>query len=393
MITVGIDALHFYTPPFAVPLQTIAEKRGVDPNKFHVGLRLHTMSILPPDEDIVTMAANASLPVLQEVDTSKIKLLLFATESGVDQSKAAGLWVHNLLQLPSSCRIVELKQACYSATCALQLAVSHIHCHPEEKVLLIASDNARYGLNTPAEPTQGCAAVAMIISASPRILALEPHQGIFAEHVMDFFRPNYLEEAVVDGRYSTKAYLHALTECWNEYTKISKRSFSDHDRFCYHTPFTKMAEKAHDRLVKISSINTSAEAAKTHIEEGLVYSKIVGNTYTASLYIGLSSLLENDNADLSGKRIGFFSYGSGCVGEFFSGIVRPNYKNALHKQDHTDTLSKRATLSYQEYENFFLYKLPEDGGNHKTPRYTNGKFRLCGVNNHERLYEKATTSV
>ena len=34
------------------------------------------------------------------------------------------------------------------------------------------------------------------------------------------------------------------------------------------------------------------------------------------MYMGLASLLEQSDQDLTGKRIGLFSYGSGCVGEF-----------------------------------------------------------------------------
>lgn len=41
---------------------------------------------------------------------------MLATETGVDQSKAAGLYLHPLLLLPRNCRIIELKQACYCAT-------------------------------------------------------------------------------------------------------------------------------------------------------------------------------------------------------------------------------------------------------------------------------------
>ena len=215
-MNIGIDALRLYTPPFAIDLSLLADTRGIDPEKFHTGLGQQCMSVLPPDEDVVTMAAHAAAPLIDASTKEAIRLVLFATESGVDQSKAAGLWVHHLLGLNSSCRVVELKQACYSATCALQLAVSYVHLHPKEKVLLLASDNARYGLKTPGEPTQGCGAAAMIISASPRILALEPFQGVVADHVMDFWRPNYLNEAVVDGKYSTKVYLQSLIKCWQE---------------------------------------------------------------------------------------------------------------------------------------------------------------------------------
>jgi hydroxymethylglutaryl-CoA synthase len=387
-VNIGIDVLRVYTPPFAIDLSVLAHERGVDPDKFHVGLGQRCMSVLPPDEDIVTMAAHAAAPLIDADTREAVRLVLFATESGVDQSKAAGLWVHHLLGLSPSCRVVELKQACYSATCALQLAVSYVHLHPHDKVLLLASDNARYGLKTPGEPTQGCGAAAMIISASPRLLAVEPFQGVVADHVMDFWRPNYLNEAVVDGKYSTKVYLQSLLKCWQEYTTQSGRSFSDHERFCYHIPFSRMAAKAHEKLAKVSGIEPTVDILASHIESGLIYARQLGNAYTASLYIGLSSLLENDTHDLSGKRIGCFSYGSGCVGEFFSCIVQPKYRSVLFPTEHAELLAARKKLSYEQYERFFTYQLPQDGGIHHTPHHSAGQFRLSGCQHHERLYER-----
>ena len=256
-------------------------------------------------------------------------------------------------------------------------------------MLLIASDNARYGLNTPGEPTQGCGAVAILLSASPRLVAIEPYQGVVADHVMDFWRPNYLSEAVVDGKYSTKVYLSTLVKCWDEYLKQSGHGFADHARFCYHIPFTRMAVKAHDRLAKHAGGETCAKALLPHIEQGLIYSRQLGNAYTASLYIGLASLLENDTEDLSHKRIGFFSYGSGCVGEFFSGMVQHGYQKRLFAKEHASLLTSRAKLSYEQYESFFAYQLPEDGGQHQTPHHSAVRFRLLGCRNHERLYGSA----
>src|SRR5690348_6540688 len=100
------------------------------------------MSVAAPGEDIVTMATNAAHEALQGVNLSDIDMLLFATESGIDHSKAAGIYVHHLLGLSENCRIVELKQACYSATAGLQLAIPYLQKFPHKKILLIAADIA-----------------------------------------------------------------------------------------------------------------------------------------------------------------------------------------------------------------------------------------------------------
>ena len=108
MINVGIDTLAFYTPHYALDLSVLAKARGVDPDKYTVGLGQKTMAVIPPGEDIVTMAANAAHQALSDINRDEIEMLLFATETGIDQSKSAGIYVHALLKLPIRCRIVEL---------------------------------------------------------------------------------------------------------------------------------------------------------------------------------------------------------------------------------------------------------------------------------------------
>lgn len=388
MLKVGIDTISFYTSHYALDLACLAKVRGVDPNKFYIGLGQQKMSVSPPDEDIVTMAANAAFRAIRHIDINSIEMLLFATESGVDQSKAAGIYVHDLLGLPERCRVIELKQACYSATLGLQLALPFLRQHPDKKVLIVASDIARYGLKTPGESSQGCGAVAMVLSANPRILALESECGIVTSNVMDFWRPNYSDAAFVEGKYSSKLYLSMLEKTWQQYSSLSGRDFLDHAHYCYHSPVPRLVEKAHTQLAKLNGHDAlSEDMVHEHINYSLEYGRKIGNSYTASLFIGLASLLDLSRADMTDKRIGFYSYGSGCVAEYFSGTVQPGYQKMLDTEYHQQMLVERAPLTYAEYEAFYLFKYPEDGSQCNIPHYTPGRFRLAGIQDHKRIYE------
>ncbi len=384
----GIDRISFYTPHYYLDLKTLAEQRGVDPDKYRLGIGQERMAVPPPDEDIVTLAANAAWPLLSEIDLSSIDCLLFATESGVDQSKAAGLFVHGLLKLPARCRVVELKQACYAGTVALRLAATWVQANPEIKALVLASDIARYDLGSPGEPTQGAGAVAMLVTARPRLLALDPEAGYHAEDVMDFWRPNYREEALVDGKYSTRVYLTTMVAAWQQYHERSGRALEDHARLCFHLPFTRMAEKACARLARAAGRpEPTPEEINGWLDESLAYNRLTGNTYTASLYQGLASLLDRSTADLGGSRVGLFSYGSGCMAEFFSGVVVPGYREVLLAERHRSLLEGRTELTYRQYEDIFQYGLPRDGDAHELSLYRTGPFRLAGIREHKRVYE------
>jgi hydroxymethylglutaryl-CoA synthase len=391
-MSVGIDDISFYTTNFSLDLQELAANNGSDAAKYTVGIGQERMSVPGADEDVVTMAANACMPLLEGMeergeDPSAISTILFATETGIDQSKAAGVYLHSLLKLSPRCRVVELKQACYSATAALQLATAWVARNLKEKVLVIASDIARYDRQSPGEATQGCGAVAMIVSANPRLIALDPETGIHTEDVMDFWRPNYRSTAIVDGKYSTKVYLRCVRSAWQDFRQQSDLQFSDFDYFCYHLPFSRLAQKAHNHLANGNAHELTAQTLDDQISSSLIYNRITGNTYTAAMYIGFISLLDNTAANLAGKRIGFFSYGSGSVGEFFTGTLVEGYQGMLHKQGHQAMLKARQPLSYAEYQKMYDFEVPTDGGDHEFEHQTNGKFRLAGISQHKRLYQ------
>ena len=385
---IGIDLISFHTPAYVLDLRVLAEKRGADPDKFIVGIGQERMAVVPPDQDIVTLAANAALPVVEKAGRENIELLIFATESGIDQSKAAAMFCHKLLGLPSTCRCLETKEACYGATASLRMAVAMVAARPHTKALVLAADIARYDLASPGEPTQGAGAVAMLVSAHPRILALDPEAGFHAEDIMDFWRPNYREEALVDGKYSTKMYLTTLIDAWKNYKAASQRGLPDHAHYCFHMPFTKIAYKSFERLCKAEGVPPPPkEELERLLEPALQYNRQTGNTYAACVYEGFSSLLDNAPAALDDKRIGFFSYGSGCMAEFFSGVVQRGYREHLFTDAHRAMLDTRTPVTYRQYEDIFNYGVPKDGADHVFAPYRGGAFRLAGIKDHKRRYE------
>jgi hydroxymethylglutaryl-CoA synthase len=385
----GIDAISFYSSRYYLDLATLANERDTDVGKYYVGIGFRKIAVTPPDEDIITMAATAAEQILQNESKENVDTLIFATESGFDYSKSAGTYLHGLLGLPNNCRAFEIKQACYSATAGLQIAISLLRTKPKSKILLIASDIARYGLNTPGEPSHGSGAIAMLITANPRILAIEAESGVYTEDVLDFWRPVYSDRAIVHGRYSCDLYLRILEKTWAQYQELSGRNIRDFDYFCYHVSVPKLVEKAHKRFLMNNNVN---EESSHNIEDALIYGREIGNCYTASLYLSLLSVLENTPKDIAKARIGFYSYGSGCVGEYFSGIVQAKYKNLIKPDYHSNLLANRHELTYSDYENFYNFKLPTDGSNAVVPKYETGLYRLAAVENHKRFYEKVSTS-
>lgn len=393
MTAIGIHDLELATGHHVVDLAQLADHAGIAPGKYVLGLGQSEMSMLAEDEDIVTMGAAAAKPLLERNGIEGIRTVLFATESGVDQSKAAGISAAKLLGLPHSVRVVEMKQACYGGTAALQAAIGIVARSPQERVLIIASDNARYLLDSPGEPTQGAGAVAMLVSADPELLEIEPANGISTTDVDDFWRPNDSTTAVVDGHLSVGAYLDAVSDAWADLQSQGGPAIGDIDRVIYHQPYTKMAKKAQARLREVSGDDIStalnpgdeADGRDTGLETGSRYNRRLGNSYTASLYSCLASLIDHED-DLAGKRIGLFSYGSGCVSEFLTGVVQPGYLQRRNPERAATLLDTRVPVSIEEYR--ALHSAPHGTSSDQvTAEVTTGPFRFAGVADQARRYE------
>ncbi|SEC55744.1 hydroxymethylglutaryl-CoA synthase [Paramicrobacterium humi] len=384
-MTIGIHDISAATGGLVFALADLADHEGIDVGKYHRGIGQTEMSVLTDDEDIVTMAARAATPILERHGVDGIRTVVFATESGIDQSKAAGVFLHGVLGLPHEVRVVELKEACYSATAAIQFALGIVARRPEERVLVIASDNARYELDSSGEATQGAAAVAMLISASPAVLEIEPVSGLWTDDVMDFWRPNDRSTALVDGRYSVAVYLDSLEGAWKDYQSQGGAAYESFARVCYHQPFTRMAVKAQQRLARIAGDADAAGADTEHLAGTTIYNTRIGNSYTASIYLAFLSLLDN-GPDLSGERIGFFSYGSGAVSEFFAGVLVPGYKQQLRPESMERMLEARRPIDYTEYRRRHVeFDRP---GDFETVDETLGAVRFAGTTDLKRQYER-----
>ena len=387
-MNIGIDKIGFATANYVLKLADLAEARGIVPDKLSKGLLLKDLSIAPITEDIVTMGASAAESILTAKDKNEIDMVIVASESGIDQSKASAVFVHGLLGVQPFARSLEMKEACYSATAALDYARLHVEKHPNSKVLVIASDIAKYGVDTPGEPTQGAGAVAMLITNNPRILIFNEDNVAQTRDIMDFWRPNYSTTPFVNGMYSTQQYLDSLKTTWVEYQKRNQVSLKDFAAICFHLPYPKLALKGLKKIMDKSLSLEQQEQLQANFHQSVLYSQKVGNIYTGSLFLGLLSLLENSSTLKTGDRIALFSYGSGAVSEIFSGQLVAGFKQRL-QTNRIEMLNNRTPLSIPDYEKIFFEEAQLDQtGSASFTNYENQNFALAEIVEHQRRYIK-----
>ena len=346
------------------------------------------MSIPPVSQDIVTLGAQAAYDILDKDDLEKIDMIIVGTESGVDQSKASSVFIHGLLDIQPFVRAIEVKEACYGATAALDFAKNHVMNNPESKVLVIASDIAKYGVKSSGESTQGAGSCAMLVSSNPRILEFNNDNVCLTRDVMDFWRPNYSQYAFVEGRFSTEQYLDCLTTTWGRFVEKSQNKLSDFSAVCLHLPYPKLGLKGLTLLLEQAE-EEKKEELLARFNESILYSQRVGNIYTGSLFLGLLSLLENNTTLEAGNKIALYSYGSGAVAEIFSLTLVEGYKDQL-RNNRFDDFAKRTRISVDEYEKMFFRDttVDEEGNLDISDIKDESRFVLEKIENHKRVYKK-----
>jgi hydroxymethylglutaryl-CoA synthase len=280
-------------------------------------------------------------------------------------------------------------------------------------------------MGSSGEMTQGAGAVVMLLNDNPRLLAFDPKvTATSIKDEYDFYRPFGKETPIVHGQYSNLLYMIQVRKALEAYKKKvistglikikTDETILDHmDYINMHLPYSNMGKKALAYLVRhewrqlprwrkilqdiemdepipkdprgtIESVLGDEEfMAKDHeftklftrtpeyqeiyeskLASSLIASTMIGNLYTASLYLGFRSSLEFEykkGIDLEGKRIGFGSYGSGSSAMVFSGVVQPEYKEIVNSMDLELEIGNRKRLTWEEYEELHENKLsPEE---------------------------------
>lgn len=445
---VGIDDIAVSVPKlFISTLDEFARARGIEPAKLARGIGVEKMAVPDLHEDAATMAASSVLELMRKNDLSpeEVGRIYIGTESGVDEAKAIGTYVIGMLERvygPGSfqeCSTVEFKSACIAATHALENAAYWLRAEEDENDfsgadggsrqsrgrvgIVVATDIARYELNSPGEYTQGAGSVALLVKREPRLLALDPVMGVFTRDENDFFRPIGMKCAVVNGKYSNLCYLAAMDGAFYSYKKgaLGRGMIRLEDGQCttdhltniiFHIPYPRMAEYAAASILRrewrdlprwrdveeeigpeprseefegqkeylsaegdykrrFSKSAKFLEAYEKKVRPSTLISSVVGNIYTGSIYLGLASLLEQ-NLLVPGKRVGLGSYGSGCSAAFFSGTVQPGVES-MPKGGLLKRLNERVEIGLDDYQ------LLHDGKRRESVIPPSGEFALLEI--------------
>ncbi len=418
----GIEAISVETTHYYLDLGNLARYNNVDPGKYYFGLGGRQFSVAGPSEDSVTLAVAAADKLLENygVNRNDIGLVVVGSETPVDMAKPLAVYVHGFLRLSTRCRTFDTTHACYGATAGLRMARDWCATSGKgKKALVIASDIARYDIGSPGEPTQGAAAVAMLVGDDPKVMELHDHaDAVYSNEVMDFWRPTYRTTALADGHYSIECYLQALEAAYSFHRKDTGFCYTSYDHLLFHVPFPKMAYKAYSHLhnqeaarSRGASFPNLDESYRTRTLPSLWGNRQVGNAYTAAVYLSLAALLEEGDQDLQNRRLGLFSYGSGSCAEFFSGQTgadasawrgKIGLKQCLDRREEVDVATylalRDAGLHHGEDGSYtrLSQRMEEKNkplASYRIPKKEEDGFAISfmGIAEHKRVYQQGRT--
>ncbi|KAL2755879.1 hypothetical protein ACRALDRAFT_1057190 [Sodiomyces alcalophilus JCM 7366] len=399
---IGIKAIEIYFPSQYVEQSELEKFDGVSTGKYTIGLGQTKMSFCDDREDIYSLGLTVVSKLLKNynIDPNSIGRLEVGTETLLDKSKSVKTVLMQLFGDNTNIEGVDTVNACYGGTNAFINAVHWISSPfwDGRDAIVVAGDIALYAKGN-ARPTGGAGAVAMLVGPNAPI-AVEPGlRGTYMQHAYDFYKPDLTSEyPYVDGHFSLTCYTRALDASYRDYCQREAKLTNGHsatdpsktplDRFDYlafHAPTCKLVQKSYARLLyhdylanpdsplfaevppELRDMDyekslTDKAVEKTfmaltkkkfaeRVNPSIQVATMCGNTYCASVWSGLASLIAHvDDAALTGKRIGLFSYGSGLAASFMSFRVNGSVAPIAKALDIPNRLAARRQVAPETYD-------------------------------------------
>ncbi|KAK0742443.1 hydroxymethylglutaryl-coenzyme A synthase C terminal-domain-containing protein [Apiosordaria backusii] len=408
---IGIKAIEIYFPSQYVEQTELEKFDGVSTGKYTIGLGQTKMSFCDDREDIYSFSLTVVSNLLKKynIDTNSIGRLEVGTETILDKSKSVKSVLMQLFGDNTNIEGVDTVNACYGGTNAVFNSVNWIESSAWDgrDAIVVAGDIALYAKGN-ARPTGGAGAVALLIGPDAPIVFEPGMRGSYMQHAYDFYKPDLTSEyPYVDGHYSINCYTEALDGAYRAYLKreaqltkgvnghingngvtedvLPKTPLDRFDYMAFHSPTCKLVQKSYarllyhdyladpeskafaevpadirdmdykksltDKVVEKTFMTLTKKRFQERVNPAIQIATLCGNMYCASLWGGLASLIGHvDSANLQGKRIALFSYGSGLAASFFSFRINGSTETIAKTLDVPSRLEARRAVPPETYD-------------------------------------------
>jgi hydroxymethylglutaryl-CoA synthase len=296
----GIVSYGFYIPRYRIKVEDIASQWDKCGDKVEKSLKINEKAVAGKDEDILTMAYEASLLAFEQKEKLKkeIGAVFIGSETFPYAVKPTSTSLAEWLDLNHEYLAYDTQFACKAATGALISAHALVSSGQTRYALVCASDKANARPQDALEYSAGSGANAWILGSENVLLEIKDWSS-YSSDTPDFWRRAKAEYPSHAGRFTgNPAYFHHIKQASLKLLEKTDTKPTDYTYAVFHMPNGSFPLK----------IAQTLGFTLEQVKQSYIVPKL-GNSYSASALMGLVSVLDQAQA---GDKIFFASYGSGA---------------------------------------------------------------------------------
>jgi len=335
----GIVTYGSYIPKYRIKPEEIARVWGEDVDSLKNGIYILSKSVPAPDEDTVTISVEAARNALKRknIDPKRIGALFIGSESHPYAVKPSATIVSSAIGTDFSLFSADYEFACKAGTAAIQNVKAMVDAGNIEYGMAIGADTSQGAPGDVLEYTASAGGTAFVIGKKDVIAEINETLSVTSD-TPDFWRregepyPTHGERFTGEPAY----FRHVISAAKMMMERVGS-SPKDYRYAVFHQPNGKFPMRAAKML------NFSDEQVK----QGLL-TPVIGNTYSASMMTGLSSILD---VAQPGDMILAVSFGSGAGSDAFDITVT----DEIEKMDRNAAPTIKNMLSDVRWVDYALY--------------------------------------
>ena len=335
----GIVTYGSYVPIFRIKPEEIARVWGEDADSIKNGIYVLSKSVPAPDEDTVTISVEAARNALKRkaIDPKRIGALFIGSESHPYAVKPSATIVASAIGTDFSLFSADYEFACKAGTAAMQNVKAMVDAGNIEYGLAIGADTSQGAPGDVLEYTASAGGTAFVMGKKDVIAEINDTLSVTSD-TPDFWRREGEPYPTHGERFTGEpAYFRHVISAAKMMMERMGTTPKDYNFAVFHQPNGKFPTRAGKIL------NFTDEQVK----QGLL-TPVIGNTYSASMMTGLSSILD---VAKPGDRILAVSFGSGAGSDAFDITVTEE----IEKMDRNAAPTIKQMLSNVRWVDYALY--------------------------------------
>lgn len=330
----------------AVPLRRIAIEEINNvwmnlPIQAVKGRKVRERAVLGPDEDPITMGADAACKALQMagLDRKKIGALILGTQTSPYHTRPAASILVEAIGLRNDVFAADIQFSGKSGTSALLMALAYVNAGMAEAAIAIGSDTLSYHVSPgdSQEYVASSGACAVVVGRDSAIAEIEASAS-YTSDTPDYFRLDGERYIRTGGSAMTATGVGMQENMQGAWKGINGKQEYAPDSFQY------LAIQQEDAKGPFQ-VGQRLGFTKEQITPG-IFSDYLGDCGSASALISLAKVLDGATA---GERIAAISYGSGAGSDVLIMKTTSRIGEINRKPSVGELISRKTMVDYSTY--------------------------------------------